>query len=259
MTALTFVDVATARAARGVRMLVSGFVPSPWSEAAKGLFLLQGVPVMAVRYDRENAEHAAWGRSHNVPVVLNDDEPPRTSWSDVVALADRLARDARASAGLLPTDIEARSRTVGLIHEIAGEGGLGWSSRLLMLEASFQSGGARGFPLPVAQYLGAKYGYATDRMAGARTRIREILGALRRELGAKDYFGVDTPNALDVYSACFLTPLGPIDEADCPRMSPALRRAFAIPAEELGAEVGTALLGHRKRVLERHLGWPIAI
>jgi hypothetical protein len=38
MRMLEVVDVATARGAPGVRIVVSGIVPSPCSEAAKGLF-----------------------------------------------------------------------------------------------------------------------------------------------------------------------------------------------------------------------------
>ena len=38
MPASEYVDVETARAATGTRIITSALVPSPWSEAAKGLF-----------------------------------------------------------------------------------------------------------------------------------------------------------------------------------------------------------------------------
>jgi hypothetical protein len=91
MTATEYVELAAAKAARGVRMVVTGMVPSPWSQAAKGLFRVAGLPALAVRSNREDAEQAAWTRSHNVPVVLHDDDPPRTNWAEIVMLADRLA------------------------------------------------------------------------------------------------------------------------------------------------------------------------
>jgi glutathione S-transferase len=255
MSTIEYVDTATAQAARGVRMVVSGLVPSPWSEAAKGLFRVQGVPVRAVRQDRGDAAQAAWFRGHNVPAVLHDDDPPRAVWSEIVALAERLG----PPGGLLPPELERRVRVIGLIHELAGEDGLGWSGRLLMIEGSLRSDGARGFPVPVARYLAAKYGHAPERIAGARARIREVLAALQRALADGRYFGGDRPDALDVYSACFLTPLAPLSEADCPAMAAPLRQAFAFAAELAGEDVAPALLEHRGRMLRDHLGWPIAL
>lgn len=252
---LEFVDVATARAARGVRMVVSGLVPSPWSEAAKGMFHVQGVPVLAVRSARDDADLAAFARADNVPVVMYDDEPPRTNWAQIVMLAERLG----APGSLVPTDLERRARMMGLIHELAGEDGLGWNARLRMIDASLMSEGARGFPLPVARYLGAKYGHSTERATRAQGRMREGLRGLAQALGDAELHGGAMPNALDVYSATFLTALTDITEAACPKMSPPLRKAFAVPFEELVGEVPEALLKHRERMFERHLQWPIAL
>src|SRR5580765_5487166 len=75
MTAIDFVDVATARDAPGVRIVVSGLVPSPWSEATKGLFRIADVPVLAVRRGRDAAEITAWTGIDNVPVVFHAAEP----------------------------------------------------------------------------------------------------------------------------------------------------------------------------------------
>ena len=252
---LEFVDVATARAARGVRMVVSGMVPSPWSEAAKGLFRVQRVPVLAVRAAREDPEVAAFAKADNVPSVLYDDEPPRTSWAAIVMLAERLG----APGLLVPVDGQRRVRTIGLIHEIAGEDGLGWSARLRMIDAALTSEGARGFALPVARYLAGKYGHSSERAARAHGRMREVLRTLSQALGDADYHGGHMPNALDVYSATFLTPMTTISEEDCPGMAPALRQAFAVVRDELGDEVPEVLLAHRKRMFERHLAWPIAL
>jgi glutathione S-transferase len=254
MSEIEYVDLPTAQAARGVRMVVSGLVPSPWSQAAKGLFRVIGVPALAVRSNREDPQLAAWTRSHNVPVVIHDDEPPRTVWSEIVALAARLG----PPGALLPTALADRVALVGLLHELAGEDGLGWSARLLMIDASLTSDGARGFPLPVARYLAGKYGHSPAAVAGARARTLEVLHALQRRLGDAEYFGGAAPDALDIYTACFLTPLTDIEEADC-AMLPALRRAFAVAREAIGDAVAPALLAHRERMLERHLGWPITL
>src|SRR3569623_3559837 len=121
---IQYVDLETAKAARGVRMVSLGTVPSPWTEAAKGLFKLARIPVLCVRSVRGDAAEAAWTKAHNAPVVLHDDEPPRTVRSQIVALAARLAPGV-----LLPAEIARRIETIGLIHEIAGEDGLGWNAR----------------------------------------------------------------------------------------------------------------------------------
>ena len=91
MTSLEFVDVATARSAAGVRIVVTGLVPSPWSEATKGLFRVGQVPVLAVRRMRDAVDVTAWTGIDHVPVVLHDVEPARTHWAAITALAARLA------------------------------------------------------------------------------------------------------------------------------------------------------------------------
>lgn len=95
MTAIEFVDVARARSARGVRIVVSGLVPTPWSEATKELFRIAQVPVLAVRRMRDASEITAWTGVDNVPVVLHDAEPARTHWAAITALAARLAGPSR--------------------------------------------------------------------------------------------------------------------------------------------------------------------
>ncbi len=254
MTATEYVELAAAKAARGVRMVVTGMVPSPWSQAAKGLFRVAGLPALAVRSNREDAEQAAWTRSHNVPVVLHDDDPPRTNWAEIVMLADRLA----APGLLLARDLERRVRTIGLIHELAGEQGVGWNARLLMIDAGIASEGKRGFPRSVAHYLAGKYGYSPERVAEARTRAGEQLAAIERELGDRGFFGGLQADALDVYTACFTTILAPMTEEDCPRMAPALRRGFLAAHEGLGEMVGPGLAAHRMR-MRAVLGWPIEL
>lgn len=252
---IEFVDTETARAARGVRMVAMSNVPSPWSEAAKGLFRLAGAPVQVVRQARGDTAQQAWTGAHNTPVVFFDDEPPRTVWSQILALAVRLG----PPAALLPAELEARAATVGMIHEIAGEQGIGWNARLVMIHTSLTSGGARGFPVAVASYLGAKYGYAADRIDAARAQVIAGLAALGDQLAGHDYFAGDHPSALDVFAATFLTPLCEVSEADCPAFAAPLRAGFRAAADAFAAHVPASLFAHRQRMLERHLGWPIAI
>jgi glutathione S-transferase len=250
------VDLDTARKARGVRMVVSAAVPSPWSEAAKNLFHLAGVETLWVRARRDDEALTAWTRAHNVPVVFHDDDPPRTGWAEIVALASRLARTA-----VVPSDVEGRARTFGLLHELAGEDGLGWSGRLLMLDISLRSEGQRGFALPVARYLAAKYGYAAERVAPARERIRAILTMFDRMIATSTsgYLAGEAPGALDVYLPAFLAPMLGVPEEECPSLRPEMRAAFGVLRDEADLVVPPSLIAHRARMFERHLPFPIRL
>jgi glutathione S-transferase len=194
-----------------------------------------------------------------VPVVLYDDEPPRTSWGDILALGERLG----GRASLVPADHEARVRMLGLLHEVAGEGGLGWNARLIMIHGSLSTDGARSFPLPVAQYLAAKYGYSPERAAAAPARVRDVVAlcelqlARSRAAGHAYFFG-DSLGAMDIFVAAFLTPVLCTD-ADCPGMRPEIRPAFTYLAEQVGAEVPASLAAHRALIYREHLPWPIPL
>jgi glutathione S-transferase len=260
MTTINYVDIDTARSAPGVRIVVSGLVPSPWSEAAKGLFRLAGTPVLAVRRMRNAQDITAWAGVDNVPVVFHNAEPARTSWAAITTLAARLA----GPDVVIPDELPARVETMGLLHEIAGEDGIGWNARLAMIHATITSDGQRGFPLPVGQYLASRYGYTPAAAARIPARVQRQLQQLRDRLAAQQalghaYLGGARVSALDIYLATFLTPLSVISQDDCPQLEPILRQAFGAAHDELGALVPTELASHRRMIFERHLEWPITL
>src|SRR3569623_853880 len=251
---IEFVDTAVGREASGTRLDASAVVPRPWSEAAKGVFRLADLPVLVVRAAPRDKELLAWTGVDNVPVVLLDREPARSCWSQIVGLAARLAPGA-----VMPVDPAERAAAMGLLELIAGEQGLGWNGRLAMIDASVTSNGERGFPPQVAGYLAKRYGYTPALAAHLRARVVGQLAPLAARLGARAYFGGERPNAVDVYTATFLTPLVPLSESDCRRMVPPLRAAFATAAEAFGALVPAPLLAVRARMFEQHLAYPIEI
>ncbi|MEJ7598995.1 MAG: hypothetical protein WKG01_13890 [Kofleriaceae bacterium] len=252
---LEFVDLEAARAARGVRMVTPGNVASPWSEAAKGLFRVAGIPVLVNRFDRTDDAQQAWTHARNVPVVFHGDDPPRTVWSQILALAVRLG----PPGALVPIELDRRTAMIGMLHEIAGEDGMGWNARLTMIHAGLESEGTRGFSLPIAKFLAAKYGYTAGRMDVARAQVITTLVALGAQLGERTYFGDDQPSALDVYVATFLTPLCELAEADCPALGAPARVGFAAARDEFAAHVPGVLHAHRARMFARHLAWPITL
>jgi glutathione S-transferase len=255
--ALEYVDVEAGRDASGTRIVTSGLLPSPWSEATKGVFAVANVAARVVAKTRANGETVnAWTGIDNVPVVLHDSEPVRTNWAAIVGLAGRLA----SPETIVPVDPRARAHMMGLLELVAGEQGIGWLARLTMIQAAFDSGGERGFTLPVAGYLAKRYGHTTAvSLADVRARIAEQLGVLRAELGDRTYFGGERPSALDVYAATFLTPLSQIDDTVCPQISDLGRRAFASSRDAVAGLVAPELWAHRTRMFERHLAWPIRL
>jgi len=242
---IEYVELADAQAATGIRIVVAGLVPSPWSEATKGLFKVAGIPVKCVRTQRNHADIVAWTGIDNVPIVLNGDEPPRTSWAAITGFVARLAPGV-----LLPDDPRQRAQHMGLIEMIAGEDGLGWSARAAMISAN-------GFPAPVNARLATRYVGGSDRVARQLAILGERL-AEQQELGHAFLAG-PTIGALDVYAATFLSPLTDLDETACPRLLPPLRAAFGMAAKAFAHHVPDALWAHRTRIMNDYLGWPIEI
>jgi glutathione S-transferase len=260
MSALHFIDVETARAARAPVLVAAGSLPSPWSEAAKGIFHVKQLPMQVVGYPRVDEALRTWTGAVNVPVLLNGDEPPRTGWAEILGFAERFGGE----VSLVPADAEARIRHHGLAHELAGEDGFGWCARLVMTGGSLISEGAKSFPLPVSQRLAGKYSYAPERIAPALARMREILHlfdaqlARSRAAGQRYLIGASI-TALDIYLATFLTYALPLAEADCPQMLARVRPAFAYLVEQIGADVPPALIEHRAYMFKTHLPWPIVL
>jgi len=260
MQTLRFVDLEEARTARGVRMLAAAALPSPWTEAAKAIFHVKQIPLLCVRFRRGDPAQAAWSSVRNTPAVLFDDEPPRAGWAELLSLAERLG----GAASLVPAALPERVRLFGLAHELAGENGLGWSARLIMIHGSLDSGGARSFPLAVAQYLATQYGYAPERFASARARAVAILDLFDRQLAdsraaGHSYLLGDRPSALDLYLATFLTPIVGVTPDECPAMAAPVRPAFQYLGEVIGGDLPPALVEHRRKIYREHLPWPIAL
>jgi glutathione S-transferase len=250
MTTTTFVDLDSARATKGLRLVVAAGIPSPWSEAAKGIFRVKRVPFVAVRLGTFDGEVKKWTRSRNAPAAMYEDEPARTGWADILELAERLAPE----PSLVPAAPAERVRMFGLSHEVMGEGGLLWSGRLVTIAEGLATDGARGFPPMVGHYLGARYGFTPERVAVARARAAESIALLSEALGDRPYYFGEFVTALDVYSAAAMNILDPLPEDQCAILPP-IRAAFESMKDLLA--VPPALVAHRARMYERHLELPI--
>ncbi|MES1165358.1 MAG: hypothetical protein ABUR63_06370 [Verrucomicrobiota bacterium] len=256
---MTVVDFETARAARGLRVVYLDSVPSPWSQAALGLFDLKGLDYVLVPFRKFAQAVRDQTGANNAPVVLFDGEQPRTGWAEILALAERLG----GRMSLVVDDDDGAVRMYGLSHAILSEGGLGWSVRLLLTPASLTTDGRQGWPPPVAAYLAPKYGYAADRVPGARARAIRVLSLLARTLADSQaaghpYMLGSAPTALDVYAATALGVIAPLPHDVCP-MPDVVRHAVATLDADVRAAVPASLVRHRDLMYARHLRVPVRL
>ena len=130
---MDYLDPADARNLPGLKLVLTVGVPGPWSESAKNILEYKGIDYLPVAQhaSRENEDLVAWTGIRNAPVVVWENEPPRSNYQDIVALAERLKPEPR----LLPADPDARALCFGISAEICSEGGFGWKRRHVMRDA----------------------------------------------------------------------------------------------------------------------------
>ncbi len=251
---MRFVTLEEARSASGVKLVVAASLPSPWSEAAKGVLHLKRIDAVLVRFSSTDAAVREWTGWHNVPVLLAPGEPIRTHWTEILETAERLAP--RDSTPLVPRDDTERMRLFGLAHELLGENGLVWCGRMVTIHRGLETEGKEGFPLRVARYLAPKYGHAAERVEAAKSRVRSLLDRFAELVAGKTYALGGELSALDLYLATALAPFAQMPVDLCPDTHPAVRHAFATALHDA---VPSALLAHRDRIYEKHLELPVRL
>lgn len=254
---ITYLSVEEAVSRPGLRMVVVGGVPSPWSESAKGILRIKGIPWTAVRLSYDSKLLKEWAGQRSAPVAIYNDEPPRSGWADILQLAERLA----PTPVLLPHDAGQREEVMQLGREICGEHGLGWTRRLALVHAGLHGNG--GFAPDVAAYLAKKYGYTAEAGASADARVGQLLKMLSVRLQAQraagsDYLVGTSVTAADIYSATFMALLRPLPESVC-AMNSSTRMAFEQRGAQSEEALDEALLDHRAMMYERHLGLPLSL
>jgi glutathione S-transferase len=255
--AFQYITVEEAIAATGLRMVVVGGVPSPWGEAAKGLFHIKGIEWSAVRLAYDSEALKEWSGHRNGPVAVFNDEKPRAGWAEILLLAERLA----PLPSLLPKDVAERALVFGLAHEILGEDGLAWSRRLQLVDTGLRDAG--GFPGRAAKYLAKRYGYNAQAIEAYGPRVIGLLGMLaarlkaQREAGSRYYVGTSL-TAVDVYSAAVMAMFVPLDEEHC-RMDAGTRAAFETLDDVTRVALDPVLLAHRDMMYAEHLALPLSL
>lgn len=252
-----FVSLTTARAMPGLRLAMVRSIPSPWSQAAKGIFEIKGLPFVLAGRDGADADPLLreWTGQESLPVVAYEDERPRTGWAEILFLAERLAPE----PVLIPADSERRTLLFGLAHEICGEMGLGWCGRLLMIHGGLSADPSNQF----FTSFGKKYGYSPQAAAAAAGRSAAVLQQLDARLAASRaaggrYLLGNELSALDVYWAAFSNLIAPLPPEQCP-MPDFFRAMFTAGDQTVRAALTPALLAHRDFVFAEHLTLPMEL
>jgi len=253
-----WLNVAEGRASEGLRLVLTAGVPGPWGEAAKAVFHVKGIDHVRIPQSggRPNPDLVAWTGESNAPQAILGDEPGRSEWSSIIGLGERLAPD----PPLIPADPETRAQMFGLIHALAGEGGFGWSRRLMLFTPLMTLPDGH----PGRRSLGnmaARYGYSETSAAQAPARAAEIVGLLGRQWSRqreanRDYLVGEQLSALDLYWAAFAALLEPLPHALCP-MPDGLRNAYDQGHPLIDEALDPALLEHRQRIYAEFLELPI--
>lgn len=249
-----YVSVSDAIAKPGLRMVVVGGIPSPWSEAAKGIFAVKKIEWTATRLAYDDPELPRWVGGITAPVAVLDDENPRTGWVEILLMAERLAPD----PSLLPPDPLERAVMMGLSHELLGEGGLCWSRRLQGVHGGLAGEG--GFSPKVSGYLAKKYGYDPKTAGDVHARILALLGMFADRLHQSngDYLMGSVFTAVDIYLAASIALFAPLPPDQC-AMIDSFRRAYAWLDASTKAALDPVLLQHRDRIYARHLELPLSL
>ena len=253
-----YIEVAEAVDQPGMRLALSAGVPGPWGESAKSIFDLKGIQYLRVRQLGGGGNDALreWTGRDNAPVAVYNDEPARDGWSDILALAERLA----PANSLIPEGFDDRTRMFGLCHAICSPFGFGWNRRTLLLAPMYGDG----VPAPaqeIGRRLGDKYGFSQDAVKTAKPQVITFLRGLsaqllaQREAGSPYLIG-DALTAADIYWACFAALLEPMSEQQC-AMSPMLRAGYTVTDPEILDAADPILLEHRDAVYAKHLQLPM--
>ena len=256
---MDYVSIKEAQAASGLRLVLTGGLPAPWSEAAKGVFRARNVDYLPVLQQGggPNEEVLAWTAHRNAPTAMYNDEPARISAVDMISLGERLGN----GPSLVPEAIDDRVLMFGLLNEVAGENGLAWSARILMFGAMIESMGEEAMR---DNPMLSDYHYRAQDAATAPAKVITILQTLAAQLkkqraAGSRYFIGDGLTALDIYWACFSQMVNVLPP-DVNPMPDYMRNVWGLTAQVIqdsGYELEQILLDHRDYVFPNHLQWPL--
>lgn len=251
---MEYLTVEEARNQSGLRLALTRGVPGPWSEAAKAIFTLRKVDYVPVEQmaGGENNELVQWTGHRNAPVAVYENEAPRVRWLELLDLAERLG----SGPSLVPEDRDDRMLMVGLINEIAGEGGMAWNARSLMFHAGILAQGPEAAKNPMY----ADYQYDAKIIDANQAKIESFLAYLSSHIKAQQaqdshFLVAGQLTAADVYWAYFSNMLEILPPEHC-AVSDGLSDTWGILAQSISG-YDPLLIEQRNRIFADHLLLPL--
>jgi glutathione S-transferase len=242
---------------RGIRLVLTQEAFGPWGQAVKKMLEYKQIPYIAVaqRAGEPNEELVKWTGTRNAPTIVKDDESPVTRWFDQIPYIENM----KPTPPLIPADSESRLQMFGIVHELAGEWGLGWCRRLMMMNDVDRGTKSAGKPLAATfSALMNTYGFSAQRAESASERVADIVTNLARRLkeqkakGSRFLVG-SFLTAADIYwvSFSYMIELFPEELSSLPSQMRELR-ACRDPA--ILAAKDPILFEHRNEVTRKYLG-----
>ena len=259
---MEYVEPEDAQHLPGLKLVLTTGVPGPWGESAKKVLEFKGIEYTPVAQyaSRPNEALVAWTGIRNAPILIYEDEPPRTNFQDIVAFAERMKPEPR----LIPEDPDERLLCFGISAEICGEGGFGWKRRHVMRGAH----AARPADAPPVgnpgldrNTMARAYGGTEAEAEASPQYLATMLDAFAARLEAQKargsrYFVGDRVTACDIHWACFSALLEPMPHELNP-MPDWLRVSYSYLGPVLEHHKHQILLDHRDYLFSEHLGLPL--
>ena len=256
---MEYVEAADAKDMPGLRLALTIGVPGPWGESAKKIFEYKDIPYVPVAQYPAQANEAlvAWTGHRNAPVAVWQDEPGRTNYLDILALAERL----KPEPSLVPDDPVDRQLCFGISSDICGEGGWGWKRRLIMGGRPRDRDPPNLTPRLDPKLMQLAYGGSQAESQIAAEYLARMLDNFAERLEAQrdkgsNYFVGDSITACDIHWACFSALLDPLPH-DVNPMPDWLRPSYSYIGPVLEQHKHQILLDHRDIMFERHIGLPL--
>lgn len=242
----------------GLRLVLTAYMPGPWGEAAKYIFGARNIPFVPVEQlaMEANDDLFAWTGMRNAPIAMHGDEPPQSTWLEILLLAERIG----SGPSLIPEDPIDRALMMGFSTEICSPDGFAWSRRLELMGRSDVRHPAPGASYDIAR-MTRSYGVTPETIARAPKRMISIMQGLARQLhrqkeAGSDYLVGDRLSACDLHWAAFAGFVAPLPPELCP-MPDFMRHNYTGLTPELADALDPILLEHRDRVYERHIALPM--